>query len=935
MKALLSPPGSLSRLVRQQALLFIAAGVLIGLVLAGSAWLAIYLHNREIDENARAARQVSHLLAEEVDHSLLSISYSVSKVVERLQNAKTAAEMDSIARAKTLRSDLQDRVAQDPQIDSIVILAADGGLLNDSNAWGASVSDRMSQAFIDTVRHAAPTDATVSAPPESVTGLEGIGISKRVSSEAGAFLGVVTADMKPSAIDDFFAPFIVGEHGSIALVRSDGALMNRFPAVDLMFGRDLTGAEVYTQYISRGRDGVTEGVSPIDGVARMFAVANLPHFPLAAVATVATSDWYAGWRAQAEWIGFAGFVLVALIAIGAVKLAIRIDQLSEARKSAAVQAQVAIRNKRFNDAMDNIVQGVALFDANMKLITCNQRYAEIYGLPAEVTRPGSASAEALFHRRSNVDVGDPSTEHRTESDGSIMTVAELADGRLILQRKKKLPDGGWVSTHEDITIRRRAEEKVREMATTDALTGLANRFEFRQRLDQCLAEVHRKLGKFAIFYLDLDRFKAVNDSLGHPFGDKLLQAVAARIVAVVRGGDTIARLGGDEFAIIQRIANTLNDPARLAERLIDSLSKPYEIDGNAITIDISIGISLTPNDGVVADELIRGADMALYHAKAQSRGSFNFFEKSMDEQVQARRQMEDDLRTAIAENQFHLHFQPVVSAIDKDVKSFEALLRWRHPVRGAVPPSEFIPLAEEVGLIAPIGEWVIREACKQAAKWPRHIKVAVNVSAMQFKSPDLIPTICDAIKSSRIDTSRLIVEVTESVMIGDTNQAIAILHAIRDRKIMIAMDDFGTGYSSLNYLHRFPFDKIKIDRSFVTELGERDDSVAIVRAIISLSKALGIATVAEGVETEKQLACLGTEGCDEIQGYLISRPMPADDVLTFLSVAPDERASAAAPADAAKSAPAVGRVPSRAGSATPLRSVAHVPAAKPSWRTVA
>ena len=848
--------------------------------------MAIYLRNLAIDENTRAATHVSFLLATELDHSLQSVSYAVSKVQERLQDAKTAAELDSIARGKTLQSALQDHVAQEPLIDRITVLGSDGGVVNDSASRpndGVTVSQRMSQTFMDNLRRGASTDVYISNPSESVAEAPGIGLSKRISFGSGDFLGVVVATLAPSAIDDLIAPFVIGEHGSIALIRADGAIVDRVPAVDVMSGSDIIADRPYTQYFLRHRDGVTQGVSATDGEHRLFAVANLSHFPLAVVAAVATSDWYAGWLRQLQWIALRTVVVVTLIAIGSVKLAIRLDQLSEARKSTAVPAQMAIHYKRFNSAMDNIVQGVALFDADMRLITCNPRYAEIYGLPAEITRPGATSAEGSFPRRRAAQFGDVSGERRTEADGSIVTTNELSDGRLILQRKKKLADGGWVSTHEDVTAYRRAEEKVREMATTDILTGLSNRFEFRQRLDRCLAEVDRQCGKFAIFYLDLDRFKAVNDSLGHPFGDKLLQVAAERIVGVVRGADAIARLGGDEFAVIQRIADAPADPARLADRMIAAVGEPYLIDGAAITIGVSIGISVAPRDGVVVDELIRAADVALYHAKAERRGAYNFFEKAMDEQVQARRQMEDDLRTALAENQFHLNFQPVVSATDRTVKSFEALLRWRHPVRGNVPPSAFIPLAEEVGLIVPIGEWVIREACKQAAKWPRHIKVAVNVSAAQFKSAALVPTIADAIASSRIASSRLIVEVTESVMIGDANQAIAILHVMRDQKIMIAMDDFGTGYASLGYLHRFPFDEIKIDRSFVSELGKRDDSVVIVRAIISVAKALGIATVAEGVESEDQFVCLRTEGCDEIQGYLISRPMPAEDVLTFLA----------------------------------------------------
>jgi diguanylate cyclase (GGDEF)-like protein len=847
--------------------------------------MAIYLRNLAIDENTRAATHDSYLLARELDHSLQSVSYAVSQVQKRLQNATTAVELDSVARGKTLHSALQDQVAREPLIDRIAVVGADGEVVNDSTDrpnGGAAVSPRMSETFVDNLRRSAPTDVYLSNPSESGAEAPGIGLSKRISSGSGDFLGVVVATLAPSAIDDLVAPFVIGEHGSIALIRADGAIVDRVPAVDVTSGRDVIADEPYAQTFLRRRDGVTQGESATDGMHRLFALASLSHFPLAVVAAVATSDWYAEWLRQLQWIALRTVLVATLIAIGGVKLAMRLDQLSEARKSAAVQAQAAIHYKRFNSAMDAIVQGVALFDADMRLITCNRRYAEIYGLPAEITQPGAASAEGIFPRRRLAQFGDVSGERRTEPDGSVATINELPDGRLILQRKKKLADGGWVSTHEDITARRRAEEKVREMATTDTLTGLSNRFDFRQRLDRRLAEVNRKLGEFAVFYLDLDRFKAVNDSLGHPLGDRLLKAVGERIVSVVRGEDMVARLGGDEFAIIQRVTNTLNDPARLADRLIAAVGEPHLIGDAAITIGVSIGISVAPKDGVVADELIRAADVALYHAKAERRGGYTFFEKAMDEQVQGRRHMEDDLRTALAENQFRLDFQPVVSAADRVVKSLEALLRWRHPVRGNVPPSDFIPLAEEVGLIVPIGEWVIREACKQAAKWPRHIKLAVNVSAAQFKSPALVPTIVDAIASSRIASSRLIVEVTESVMIGDTNQAIAVLHRIRDQKIMIAMDDFGTGYASLGYLRRFPFDEIKIDRSFVSELGKRDDSVVIVRAIISMAKALGVATVAEGVESEDQFACLKTEGCDEIQGYLISRPMSAEDVLTFL-----------------------------------------------------
>ena len=940
-RAFLSFPGELSRLIRRQAVVFIAASVLIAIVVAGSSSLVGYLHDRQIEESVRNAKTASYLLSEQIDRSLQVVSFSVSSVAARLLGAKpsTVDDLDSLALNDDLQAFARSRVAEEPLLDNVAIVGADGRIVHASGdrSYGGVITDeRMLRDYMRRVRRTPSAGAYVSSPLQSMDGPRGAGVAKRVSSPSGDLLGVVSGAVKETAIDDLFKRFLLGERGSIGLFRTDGAMITRVPAVDLMLGRDITSGDVYTQYISRGVDGVVRKKSAIDEVDRIFSVTKTPHFPVAVVVTVATVDALADWFRQAGVIAAGALALVLMIGAGAFKLAIRIDQLSETRERAAVQAQLAVQYKRFNTAMDNIVQGVAMYDAEMRLITCNKRYGEIYGLPAALTRPGATNAEALFHRRGDHGVANVSREVRTDSDGSIVIVNELSDGRIILQRKKGLADGGWVSTHEDITARRRAEEKVREMATKDPLTGLSNRFEFRQRLDQCIAEVRRKTGKFAVFYLDLDHFKAVNDNLGHPLGDKLLQEVAARINAAIHDGDTVARLGGDEFAIIQRITNTLNDPVRLAERLISSISEPYAIDGNAILIGASVGISLTPNDSLDADELIRGADMALYQSKAQGRGNYNFFKASMDEQVRARRHMEDDLRAALAGEQFHLHFQPVVSVADRSIKSFEALLRWRHPTRGNVPPGEFISLAEEIGLIVPIGEWVVREACKEAATWPRHIKVAVNVSAVQFKSPGLIQAISEAIEAAGIDGSRLIVEVTESVMIDDAEQAIAVLHSIRDRGISIAMDDFGTGYSSLSYLRRFPFDKIKIDRSFVSELGEREGSVAIVRAITSLATALGMQTVAEGVETEEQFARLGFEGCNEVQGYLIGRPMPPPDVLTFLRTSPSEiRIDSFPPPSSADKRRADAepiRSAPRAARPSPSREARRVATARPVWR---
>ena len=753
-----------------------------------------------------------------------------------------------------------------------------------------SIAELHGQDHLDSLRNASADAVYVSTPFQSTaSGTWQLSLSKRVSASDGSFLGVVTGVVKLASFDDVLEKVALGAHASVSIFRQDGTIVACFPQREIAFGADIAKSDLYTRFISQKLDGVTRQTSVVDGVDRMFAVVHSPNFPVVSVVAVAINDILADWLYQAEALAFGAAVIVLAIAFGTIRLAVYIERLADAQAREAIQAQVAVQYKRFNNAMDNIVQGLAMYDRSNSLIACNKRYAEIYGLPVELTGPGVTRAQILAYR-GNHGFGKALSEPLKEPDDSVMTISKLSDGRIIAQRKKKLADGGWVSTHEDITVRHQAEEKVKEMARSDALTGLSNRTEFKLRLEQCLAEARRRIAKYAVFYLDLDHFKVVNDTLGHPLGDKLLQEVAAQIKAVTREGDTIARLGGDEFAIIQRVLSVPRDATRLAERLIASVSKSYTIDGNDIEIGASIGISLAPDDSVDCDELIRNADMALYHAKA-NRGSYSFFKPSMDEQVRSRRKMENDLRTALAEEQFELYFQPVVSVSDRQVKSFEALLRWKHPESGGVPPSEFIPVAEENGLIVPIGEWVLQTACREAAKWPAHIKVAVNVSAVQVKSPGILRSVSEAIEAAGIEGSRLIVEVTESVMITDAEQAISTLHSIRDMGCAIAMDDFGTGYSSLSYLRRFPFDKIKIDQSFISDLGQREDSAAIVRAATGLAKALGMEAVAEGVETEEQLAHVAIEGCSEAQGYLISRPMPAPEVFGFLGIQPQEAAS--------------------------------------------
>jgi len=426
------------------------------------------------------------------------------------------------------------------------------------------------------------------------------------------------------------------------------------------------------------------------------------------------------------------------------------------------------------------------------------------------------------------------------------------------------------------------ERRITQLAFNDSLTGLPNRAFFRRHLDFELHQAGRREGKLALLCVDLDNFKAVNDTLGHPVGDELLRAVAGRLTASVRDS-LVARLGGDEFIIILSRCDDHDAVASVADRLVRALAEPLQVDGQELTIGASIGIAVSPWDGSDPDTLLKHADLALYRAKDEGKGTYRFFEAEMNARAQARRRLETDLRRAVAEGQFELYFQPLFDLETNRISAFEALLRWHHPERGMVPPGEFIPLAEETGLIVPIGTWVVQEACRHAARWPDDVRVAVNISSVQFSKSGLAELLLQALAASGLDPKRLEVEITESIFLESTDSILSVLHSLRSLGVRIALDDFGTGYSSLSYLQSFPFDKIKIDRSFIEQLLSRSGSTAIVRAITSLARALGMETTAEGVENSEQLEELRLQGCSSVQGYLFSQPIDAASVLRMLS----------------------------------------------------
>jgi diguanylate cyclase (GGDEF)-like protein/PAS domain S-box-containing protein len=736
----------------------------------------------------------------------------------------------------------------------------------------------------------------------------------------------------------------------------------------------------------------------------------LSHAPIVIIATRTVAAALADWRAQTRFMVAAAGLSVLVIA-GLLFLIVQ----RMTRQHQESQQRLEQEKHRLDTALNNMTQGLVLYDASARVVVCNQRYIDMYGLSTDIVKPGTYFYDIVRHRKETGSFKGSVDEFCSTVLGNVAqgkvtkSILESADGRAVRIVNRPLRQGGWVATMEDITEhrlleqerdrnyaflrqiidhipsqitvkdvrdrryvlvnrvaeiqfglsndaivgktacdlfptalaekiardddeslrsadgllldehrweskasgnlfitskrivirnqtgepryiinvvedvtdRRRADEKIAHLAHYDALTDLPNRVLFREQVERELQRTKRD-EQFALLYIDIDEFKGINDSLGHHVGDELLKVVATRLRSCIRETDLVARLGGDEFAVIQTNAGNVADVVEFVTRIHEAIRQPYQCLGHQLSTDASIGIALAPRDGTDLDQLIKNADLAMYGAKADGRRTHRFFEPAMDARAKAQLIMQQDLRQALVDGGFEIHYQPVVDLGNDVVTGCEALLRWRHPDRGMISPAEFIPVAEDTGLIVELGEWVLRTACAEAASWPDHVRLAVNVSPVQLKCPTLGLKIASALAASGLPASRLELEITEAVLIRDDEAALAILHQLRTIGVRIALDDFGTGYSSLSYLKRFPFDKIKIDRSFVSDITEIDGSSAIVQAVVNIAASRNMTTTAEGVETLEQKERLRALGCTEMQGYLFSAAKPGPEVRQLL-----------------------------------------------------
>jgi diguanylate cyclase (GGDEF)-like protein len=871
----------------------------IGLGLLSATAIAATLVGLRSDALDAAGREQMDL-AVVIGREILSSNRAIETALDQAQaivgaaNPGDTAEFRRALGSEAVAAALRDEVAAAHDVDQIALVDATGAVVNDSIYWPPPDVDVSHESdFVYLGEHDVPT-TYVGRPTESaIVTRPMIYFARRLNGPDGKFLGIVHVGMNTDHYYSIYSAISALVDKSLLIARRDGAVVLRYPKPGGLPRESLPADSPWRGLVAAGGG---QYISPgyFDGVRRLVAVHPLAGSDLVVDVAQTEDAILAPWRRRSLQIGFGA--LSALLCAGFLAGAqfSRVSRLMRSEASLAARGRdMAELNARFGSVLENMPQGVALYSRDRRLIVANRRYAEMYGLKAGEVKPGMDVEEILARRAANGVFSKDSDSYLARRLGELRSVSpehsleRLPDGRAISISRRRLADSNWLTVHEDVTARQLAEEKIERLALYDQLTGAANRALLLREMGLRLEDGRGRIG---VLLVDLDEFKAVNDTYGHPFGDALLKAVAQRLRAAVGQRGLVARIGGDEFAVL---ALDLDDDdeelSRLTARLLENVRAPFEHEGYVLPVRPSIGAARAPRDGTDVETLLKNADLALYRAKSEGRDRVVYFDPSLEHNLREDRRLKAEMAEAITHGQFEVHCQPIVDARGGAIVDVEALVRWRHPDHGMIRPDHFIALAEQTGQIQAIGEFVLRAACAEAARWPRSVGVSVNLSPAQLGRGDLVALVADALARAGLEPGRLTLEITETALVENIESSRGAIAGVRELGVRIALDDFGTGYSSLGYLQSFALDAIKIDRSFVVEMETNPRTRSIVALIAAIAKTLGAGVVAEGVETRAQFDLVVAAGCDAAQGYLFAEPLPAER-LSFERPRPREAA---------------------------------------------
>ena len=839
-----------------------------------------------IDEAHRSNLNSARIIASQVEQSVRAIDIVADDIIARIPK-EAMASLDSLRQAvanPAFHGMLEGRRDRLQDAEVITVVGRDGNSIVTTRAWPTPPMNSSNGPHFQHVQNNPGSGLHISSTIlNKVTGVGTVYFSRRIDTPYGEFLGYVTIGVKPSFHERFNTNVSQIPGAFIRLVSKDGYVISgTIDGDNSIISRQIPKDSDWYKVVEAG-GGMIRVVGVFSDIARLMAVQPIQKYPLAISVGVKESSILEGWREQAIPRAAAQLALATFISGLIFFLYLLYAKSQDAKSELALRTRdLETSYKRLNILLSNMTHGVAMFDENRKLLVMSKRCYELYGFDPQVIKPGM-SWDELKGRISrtiapiaNQTEETPDKDYYLDPPSLLSYVIQMTpNNRHIAVTRAMTPGGGWISVHEDVTERELSTRRIERLARYDTLTGLANRARFIEHMKD-LFDRGEQRPLFALLLLDLDEFKAVNDSFGHPTGDQLLNFFADRLRAFAPN-DLIARVGGDEFVILRDLqeGEQASIPAFI-EGLLASVRKPYVINDREIKIGLSIGAAFATPDVQASDEILRQADLALYKAKQDGRNCFRIFDDAMELEIQLRRDLARDLDMALLAGEVMVYFQPIIDARTQDVRAMEALCRWQHPTRGFIPPNLFIPIAEEAGLIGALGQYVMTQACRVAMTWPEAVHISVNVSPIQLAQPDFLRSVTSALESSGLSARRLELEITESVLLDHDTRNLDLLRSLNDLGIGISLDDFGTGYSSLSYLDRFAFDKIKIDRSFVMRLGDSSGISTIISAITLIAKAYNAKTTAEGVETHEQAQLLRLAGVDNFQGYLFGAPNPAE-----------------------------------------------------------